>query len=496
MATEKTIKIKVDADGAIKETKKLTEEVKDVESEVKGVGDAAAGSKGGFQKMASGIGAVGLALKAAGIRLLISGLAMIKDSFMQNQRALDMFNKALLQFQYVVDILINRFIDFQINFRKAMADPIGYIRGEIQLLTTDADNAGKSILDLMKDGAQYAEIVNQLRKDVQLAEAEQRIIQLQYQKQAEIQRQIRDDINLSFDERIAANQRLKTILVNQIAEEKKLAQQRLDLVRIQLKNNKDKVELQVEEKNALAVLAELEERINSQRSEMLRNETALQNEKQAAIKETEDAEKKALEDKKKRVDEEIMTFAKKEAARNKDLADQELAARKEKKIADDLAHAKLQIAKDEAQMKRDIVANSLGAVASLIGEETKAGKALAIAQAYIHMYSAATNALAPKSLGGAGPIFGPIAAAGAIAAGLANIKSIINTDLPGVDDDSGDVGGGTAEVPGFVGDLIPNMEAVDQPELGGATPIQAFVVENDISNAQALQEELEIQSTL
>ena len=271
MATEKTIKIKVDAEGAIKETKKLKEEVKDVESEVKGVGDAAAGSKGGFQKMASGIGAVGLALKAAGIGLLISGLAMIKDSFMQNQRALDMFNRGLLQFQYVVDILINRFIDFQINFRKAMADPIGYIRGEIQLLTTDADNAGKSILDLMKDGAQYAEIVNQLRKDVQLAEAEQRIIQLQYQKQAEIQRQIRDDINLSFDERIAANQRLKTILVNQIAEEKKLAQQRLDLVRIQLKNNKDKVELQVEEKNALAVLAELEERINSQRSEMLRN---------------------------------------------------------------------------------------------------------------------------------------------------------------------------------------------------------------------------------
>ena len=40
------------------------------------------------------------------------------------------------------------------------------------------------------------------------------------------------------------------------------------------------------------------------------------------------------------------------------------------------------------------------------------------------------------------------------------------------------------------------MEAVDQPTLGAQQPTQAFVVENDISNSQALQEELEIQATL
>ena len=39
------------------------------------------------------------------------------------------------------------------------------------------------------------------------------------------------------------------------------------------------------------------------------------------------------------------------------------------------------------------------------------------------------------------------------------------------------------------------MNAITPPELG-QQPVQAYVVENDISDAQALQEELDIQATL
>jgi hypothetical protein len=49
---------------------------------------------------------------------------------------------------------------------------------------------------------------------------------------------------------------------------------------------------------------------------------------------------------------------------------------------------------------------------------------------------------------------------------------------------------------GVVGDMLPNMEAIAGPTLGEPQPVQAFVVETDISNAQALQEELDIQATL
>ena len=49
---------------------------------------------------------------------------------------------------------------------------------------------------------------------------------------------------------------------------------------------------------------------------------------------------------------------------------------------------------------------------------------------------------------------------------------------------------------GGMGALVPNMENVEQPTVGGDTTVQAFVVENDISNAQALQQELDTQATL
>ena len=57
--------------------------------------------------------------------------------------------------------------------------------------------------------------------------------------------------------------------------------------------------------------------------------------------------------------------------------------------------------------------------------------------------------------------------------------------------------GTTAEtdISGISG-MIPNFENITGVGTGEMQPVQAFVVENDISNAQALQEELDIQSTL
>ena len=148
-----------------------------------------------------------------------------------------------------------------------------------------------------------------------------------------------------------------------------------------------------------------------------------------------------------------------------------------------------------AENKRNIVANSLAQVASLLGEESKAGKALAVGQALINTYSAATAALAPPPTG-AGPIFGPIAAIGAVAAGMANVKKIISTKIPGAEGGGGSTGS-LPSVSAIGENLIPNMNAITPPEQPIENePVQAFVVENDISNAQALQQELDVQATL
>ena len=116
---------------------------------------------------------------------------------------------------------------------------------------------------------------------------------------------------------------------------------------------------------------------------------------------------------------------------------------------------------------------------------------MAIAGALIDTFSAANTALKQ------GGIFGAIAAAGIVASGMANVARI-----RAIDPEGGAGGGGVPDTsvpestPAVVGDMLPNMEAIAPPTLGGQTPVQAYVVENDISNAQALQEELNIQATL
>ena len=143
--------------------------------------------------------------------------------------------------------------------------------------------------------------------------------------------------------------------------------------------------------------------------------------------------------------------------------------------------------------------NILSTVGRLAGEGTKTAKAAALAGILIDTAKGISGAIAA----GAGVPFpanlGAIATGVAsVLAGIANAKGIFakvggggNVDTPtSVDTGSAGAGG--------MGALIPNIENIEQPTLGGTdqASIQAYVIENDISNAQALQQELDTQATL
>ena len=154
---------------------------------------------------------------------------------------------------------------------------------------------------------------------------------------------------------------------------------------------------------------------------------------------------------------------------------------------------------DDAELKRErslqdakfnAMRGALGSISNLIGKDSKKGKKMAKALAIIDMFAGANKALRQ------GGILGFAGAASVIATGLANINTITNTRLPGEEgDDSDDV---TATAGGGIGaGLLPDMNVLNPPTGDlDMQPVQAFVVETDISNAQALQEELEIQATL
>ena len=174
-------------------------------------------------------------------------------------------------------------------------------------------------------------------------------------------------------------------------------------------------------------------------------------------------------------------------------------ALKEKEEAEKLAIQKARIEASKA-LTIGATQNILSTVGRLAGEGTKTAKAAALAGILIDTAKGISGAIAA----GAGVPFpanlGAIATGVAsVLAGIANAKGIFakvgggddNVDTPtSVDTGSAGAGG--------MGALIPNIENIEQPTLGGTdqASIQAYVIENDISNAQALQQELDTQATL
>ena len=132
--------------------------------------------------------------------------------------------------------------------------------------------------------------------------------------------------------------------------------------------------------------------------------------------------------------------------------------------AEDLAETKLRIEQDYQKKKgavdkenlakekaiqdqrRQIIGSALTGITALVGAETKTGKALAVAQATMDTYAGATKALAQ------GGLFGAIGAAGIVASGLANVRNILQTDIPGEPD-----GGDNPPPPDVIQDVIPTV---------------------------------------
>jgi hypothetical protein len=108
--------------------------------------------------------------------------------------------------------------------------------------------------------------------------------------------------------------------------------------------------------------------------------------------------------------------------------------------------ARIEIDKLERQSaieKTKLVADALGQLSTIVGQDTAAGKAFAIAKATIDTYQSAVAAY--KALAGipvVGPVLGGIAAAAAVATGIATVKKIVAVQVP-----TASGGGGSISTP-------------------------------------------------
>jgi hypothetical protein len=143
---------------------------------------------------------------------------------------------------------------------------------------------------------------------------------------------------------------------------------------------------------------------------------------------------------------------------------------------------------EQAQRGAALLSN----ISDLIGKDTAAGKAAAIAATTINTYAAAQSAFKnaqenPISI--LGPAYPYISAGLAIAGGLKNVQAILAVPTPGAGGGGGSApsGGATMTAPSFntVGSSSTNQLA---QTIGSQsqTPIKSYVVASDVSTAQAL----------
>jgi len=352
-----------------------------------------------------------------------------------------------------------------------------------------------------------------LKKSAELARVENQGLIEQYDRQAEQQRRIRDNDLISIEQRIAANDLLKDKLEEQeklMLENARLiqasAQAQFDknasdenaIILAEAKNEVDAVQAQIssfmseQESNRVALLKEKIElelandeatalRQNEQRmfeAEMDENAVTRLQTTLANLKAEEEAETLRLKKKRDNFKEGTQAYI----DANNELLDYEQAnANQQIKIEKELAEAK------QAQIKQ-----TLGDIANIVGQNSKFGKSIAIVQAIQDTFAGANKALSQ------GGLFGFVGAASIIATGIRNVKQIASTKPP--EPPAGLRGGGastsvaTPSIPTPTAPQTPSFDILGTSTtnqiasaLGQQAPVQAFVVSQDVTTAQSLQ---------
>ena len=192
------------------------------------LGKAASTTADSMGTLAGGIGVVAVALKALAISTALRAFDMFFSILRNNQTVLDATNKAFETLNIGIKTFVNDIVSITTtgvlknffsdikegtsslkNMRSALSDVIS----NFNIFQSIRQNIFSAIFgnfkDRVKDAKALADQIVDLRNEVILAEAEQRLLQLTYQKDAEIQRQIRDDISKTPEERLKANEKVR-----------------------------------------------------------------------------------------------------------------------------------------------------------------------------------------------------------------------------------------------------------------------------------------------
>ena len=451
-------------------------------------------------------------------------------------------------FKAAFDDPVQNMIDFGIAIKEnvieriqSSIDTLGYLaeavvkvfKGDFAGALDAAKNAGKELVDVVTgvDDSfdKTAEVVNKvatatsnyvketikgatenvnLAKTAELAAVANQGLIEKYDLQAEKLRQVRDEERNTIAERKKANDELNAVLDEQ--EKAMLGNANAILAAAQAQfdkngNDENQIALLEAQNEVLAVQAQ----VAGFRSEQKANDLALDREQKELNQSISDAEAERNQAQSEFTAEQIendylrlqaqLDIAQKESEiESKRLTEKRNQYKQGTQAYEDAnnellayqqenANTQVQIEKDLNKNKKQLTTQALTDMATIVGKNSKFGKAIAIVQAIRDTYAGANKALAQ------GGIFGFIGAAAVIAGGIANVKTITSTPEP--TPPSGASVGGSGSVPAMPS-APPAFNVVGQGEtsqladaIGGQAnqPVRAYVVSNDVTTAQGLE---------
>jgi len=453
-----TKKAEKGVDNLTDEIVNLNKEVK------KGNEETAKGLKGvekASDKTAGGVKKIGGALKAVGIGLVVAAFAKFTEVLNENQKVADFFSITFETlslafndffnfifdntegiknfFKAAFDDPIQNMIDFGVAIKnniieriQSSIDTLGFLaeavmkvfKGDFAGALDSAKNAGKELVDVVtgvddsfdktvevvdkvvtattnyvKETVEAATANVNLAKTAELAAVKNQGLIEKYDLQAETLRQVRDEERNTIAERKKANDELNAVLDEQ--EKAMLANANAILAAAQAqfdKNDSDQNQIAlIEAQNELLAV---QATVAGFRSEQKANDLALDREQKELNQSISDAEAERNKAQSEFTAEQIendylrlqaqLDIAQKEGEANNEL----LAYQQEN------ANQQVAIEKDLNKSKKELTTQALTDIATIVGKNSKFGKAIAIVQAIRDTYAGATKALAQGGIFG------------------------------------------------------------------------------------------------
>tara|TARA_R100000231_G_scaffold9100_2_gene11666 strand:+ start:9663 stop:11540 length:1878 start_codon:yes stop_codon:yes gene_type:complete len=498
------------------------------------------GLTGSIGKASAGFKLLRTAIIATGLGALVIAITSVATAFTASEEGQNKFRKFFTQISVVIgnvtDILsdfgsaiINVFTGNFAKAKEALNDVTDGIKNFGDETRKEIETAGKLADERAKADLMERKLI------VERAEATRKF--------NELREKAADKENVSIEDRIAALKEAGRI-------EEEITLKEIEAARIRFETKKAENDLSKSTKEDLDEQAQLEARLIQLEAQRLKRQKTLTAEITTNLREAESERKRIeaeAEAERKRLEAE--QAAKDKAARDAELAAEKQLAELKKQIRDaeavsedekraleiekvtahydnlialadknnidttnlekakteKLAQFNKKIAEDEVKItkltqeqKLAIISGALGGIAKLAGQNSKFGKGIAVAQAVIDTFAGANKALAQ------GGIFGAVAAAGVIASGLANVRTILSTQTPEAPSGltSGSSGGGAVSAPSAQAPSFNIVGASPENQLAQSLadvtqkPVKAFVVASDVTTAQSLDRNIIQESSL